>query len=545
MKMNMPSLTTILSVAFLGYMANSMWGIAQLYIPPSCPSGDKTCISSSLTEDAELSLILFTTTKMRPALGNDLKYLESFDIKVNEDKTTSSTVQFPKSVVKNGTMFLCVFAVPKLGKVDKKKDNWWQQSISGPDTSYTLTRLTQYSIPQAETFNLLGDEAKPVSGGTPQDRSRPVAHLRSKIAISVMSDRITMTPKQIPGDIGHVMQLTKNRKQYLPILFVDELTMRLKDLRIINSTDTSSEIEILYKPISFGKLRLFLQFSGALGSMHGMGFTDKDTDEVKGIFADTNLVLLLITFGVSAIHLLFDFLAFKNDVSFWRSKKTVEGLSRKTILWRAFSQTVIFFYLMDEETSLLVLIPAGVGALIEIWKVTKALHVQFSFSGGFSYGSDTADEASSAQLDDTAMKYLSWVLYPLCLCGAVYSLIFTPHKSWYSWTVQTTVNGVYAFGFLFMLPQLFLNYKLKSVAHLPWRSFMYKAFNTFIDDLFAFIITMPVAHRVACFRDDIVFMIYLYQRYLYPVDPNRIDTSVMMDEEPASSATTTDTKKDQ
>ena len=93
------------------------------------------------------------------------------------------------------------------------------------------------------------------------------------------------------------------------------------------------------------------------------------------------------------------------------------------------------------------------------------------------------------------------------------------------------MNGFYAFGFLFMLPQLFLNYKLKSVAHLPWyelgsvadseviflfllfrRAFMYKAFNTFIDDLFAFIITMPTAHRVACFRDDIVFLVYLYQR---------------------------------
>ena len=47
---------------------------------------------------------------------------------------------------------------------------------------------------------------------------------------------------------------------------------------------------------------------------------DKDTDEVKGIFADTNMVLLLVTFGVSAIHLLFDFLAFKNDISFWRGK---------------------------------------------------------------------------------------------------------------------------------------------------------------------------------------------------------------------------------
>merc|ERR1712112_680225 len=159
----------------------------------------------------------------------------------------------------------------------------------------------------------------------------------------------------------------------------------------------------------------------------------------------------------------------------------------------------------------------------------KALHVTVSMSG-IKFGEDSKVEANTAELDSVAMKYLSWVLYPLCIGGAMYSLLYTPHKSWYSWTIQTTVNGVYAFGFLFMLPQLFLNYKLKSVAHLPWRAFMYKAFNTFIDDLFAFIITMPTAHRVACFRDDIVFLIYLYQRYLYPVDKTRIDASGMIEE---------------
>lgn len=54
------------------------------------------------------------------------------------------------------------------------------------------------------------------------------------------------------------------------------------------------------------------------------------------------------------------------------------------------------------------------------------------------------------------------------------SLVYVPQKSWGSWLIKCLANCIYAFGFLFMLPQLFLNYKLKSVAHLPWRAFMYK-----------------------------------------------------------------------
>ena len=52
-----------------------------------------------------------------------------------------------------------------------------------------------------------------------------------------------------------------------------------------------------------------------------------------------------------------------------------------------------------------------------------------------------------------------------------------------------------------MTPQLFINYKLKSVAHLPWRMLSYKALNTFIDDMFAFVIKMPTMYRIGCFRD--------------------------------------------
>ncbi|KAF4529617.1 hypothetical protein B566_EDAN018027 [Ephemera danica] len=229
---------------------------------------------------------------------------------------------------------------------------------------------------------------------------------------------------------------------------------------------------------------------------------------------------MLRTYHCLLLQLLFDFLALKNDVSFWRHTRSLEGLSTRTVLWRAFSQAVVFFYLMDENTSLLVLVPAGLTALVELWKVKKCLRVQFSWQG-MTRGPQAEGEARTQQFDQQCMTYLKYFLWPACIAGAIYSLLYEPHKGWYSWTVHSLVRGVYAFGFLFMLPQLFVNYKLRSVAHLPWRAFMYKAFNTFIDDLFAFTISMPTAHRVACFRDDAVFLVYLYQRWLYPVDKKR------------------------
>lgn len=41
---------------------------------------------------------------------------------------------------------------------------------------------------------------------------------------------------------------------------------------------------------------------------------------------------------------------------------------------------------------------------------------------------ESEEEAKTRQYDEECMKYLSYLLYPLCFFGAIYSLIYQPHK---------------------------------------------------------------------------------------------------------------------
>ena len=90
-------------------------------------------------------------------------------------------------------------------------------------------------------------------------------------------------------------------------------------------------------------------------------------------------------------------------------------------------------------------------------QVTKAMHVTIDRSGPIPKlrfrNRDSYTNSKTAEYDDEAMKYLSWVLYPLVAGYGVYSLIYKSHKSWYSWILNSLVGAVYTFGFILMCPQ--------------------------------------------------------------------------------------------
>lgn len=58
---------------------------------------------------------------------------------------------------------------------------------------------------------------------------------------------------------------------------------------------------------------------------------DGESDELKRVLLEGNPYFLGITFFVSILHSVFDMLAFKNDIGFWKGKKNVEGLSVRTV----------------------------------------------------------------------------------------------------------------------------------------------------------------------------------------------------------------------
>ncbi|KAE8288587.1 Cleft lip and palate transmembrane protein 1-like protein [Larimichthys crocea] len=189
------------------------------------------------------------------------------------------------------------------------------------------------------------------------------------------------------------------------------------------------------------------------------------------------------------------------------------GMSRKSVLWRSLSTLLIFLHLL-EETSLLVLLPVGLGACVEVKKLDE-------------------EERKTVEYDTQASRYLSYLVYPLCISGAFFSLAYLRQKNYYSWLINSLVTGVYAFGFLSMAPQLFINHKLKSVSHLQGTVLMYRGVNTLISDLcscaslFSSSVSFSSSHQLSCFRDELLFFLYLYQRRRYAPKARRRESGTL------------------
>ena len=97
---------------------------------------------------------------------------------------------------------------------------------------------------------------------------------------------------------------------------------------------------------------------------------------------DTNIYLVITTFVVSVLHMIFEFLAFKNDIQFWNSKKdgkNLEGLSIRSVMTSIIQSVIVFLYVLDNDANKMIIFNIFVGMLIDFWKKHVCMLEQKSF----------------------------------------------------------------------------------------------------------------------------------------------------------------------
>ncbi|KAH3681877.1 hypothetical protein WICPIJ_007183 [Wickerhamomyces pijperi] len=466
---------------------------------------------------------------------------------VNNRYFSDLKVPLNENLRNNGTLYLHCY-IGKTGGSSSAEQIW----------GYKRFQLNTY-LPkkkEAKLHNLIagkeeegeGDQ-EPVPTEETQEIRPIVSYWHPNITIALTNPPEGLTSKKsIPDPIYQAVILDPlNRRdnltgqvcQYYPLMYQNKFWQLKQHMNIINSTLDSLQLNLNVEFSPFWKTQMLLLFQDSMtqqqdqsNSPFGASLSDgSEFDSFKKILIETNPYLLAITVTVSILHSLLEFLAFKNDISHWRKKKDNVGVSVRSIVANVVQQLITLLYLVDnsEGTSLMILGSQGVGILVEAWKITTIVNVEVKWDSAIPTVVITdkyelsETEQKTQEYDSIAFKYLYWVSVPLLLAYAVYSVVYKEHKSWYSFIITTLVGFVYTYGFLTLVPSVYINYRLKSVAHVPKKAMAYKVVNTFIDDLFAFVIKMPWLHRLATLRDDVIFFIYLYQCWIYRVDYERVN----------------------
>nr|CAG4645411.1 EOG090X032C [Lynceus sp. MCZ IZ 141354] len=456
----------------------------------------------------------------------------------NGDSTFTYEGKIPlsASVQNNGTIYLHAYVVRQGDSPDSKAQNYNARS-----TIHQVKQLNKYKKKKySKTQNLLtGETEQSIQDQNKTEKVEIISHWHPNLTINVVYDYTQWTRGAVPQPLDEFIEFVD--EYYKPILYFNDYWNLAKDYQPINDSFSELPLMLTFQPLSMMKWQLYAaqglrnkwaSGGGVTSILYGdqANESDEEQDTLKETMLETNPVLLGLTIVISLVHSVFEFLAFKNDIQFWKNRESLEGLSVRSVFFNVFQSVIVLLYVLDNETNTVIKISCAIGLAIEIWKIKKVVDVKLDRTQTFFglprivFAEKTSYVASQTkEYDMMAFKYLSWLLYPLLIGYAIYSLVYQEHKGWYSWVLSMLYGFLLTFGFIMMTPQLFINYKMKSVAHLPWRMLTYKALNTFIDDIFAFVIKMPTLYRLGCFRDDIVFFIFLYQRWIYRVDPHRVN----------------------
>lgn len=201
------------------------------------------------------------------------------------------SLSISKTTRNNGTLYIHTIVLPSKRN---NEDLSLNEAVRATDSTYLKNSITQYTIPKTSTFNLLNEEIK-------AKLVKPVTHLRTKYSILICNDKLNLPHSNIPYEVINLIRIN-NKKQFLPMLTQDFFQTRLRDLEEITPETKTAKVIFSYNPATIGKFKFLMQMQLTFHHFLSLGFTEKDVDEVKGVFADTNVYLLCATVFIGSVH---------------------------------------------------------------------------------------------------------------------------------------------------------------------------------------------------------------------------------------------------
>lgn len=199
----------------------------------------------------------------------------------------------------------------------------------------------------------------------------------------VMDDQLYPIHRPVRGD-GLVLKLyhagTSHGKVYhLPTFYVDDVALKYssqvqlappEDEKVHGPrppTSLSIQLSIISPQRHVFHRQLEIGFSMLENILNV-----NELDEIRHMISDEYIYRFILTQIITMIHIYLDYMAFRDEVSFYVGKKSMAGISFSSVLGRFICQFIIFLYLCDGgNTSWLVLGSIGSGVLVELWKVFK------------------------------------------------------------------------------------------------------------------------------------------------------------------------------
>ena len=337
----------------------AQWSYVPQAAAPMWPTGTEMDISMYISASVAMPPL---TSMPKESLLIEEKNFKFGDFIENREVHTEFKV--PKEVQQNATL-LAHFYVAQSGSV-------LDPTQPGYDTAkayHFIRPLSQYQPKKkiAKTRNLLSDMPEKDAVETEEEKKAPkivANYYHPNFTVSLIPDAgtvpyATMHPgprKYITLEATGARDATGQYGWYYPIVFTNTFWQLKKDMIELNDTVSTLPLHVKLNNVAHWKYNVFAAMdeniqanarAAAAGQSTPGGGDGSEMEMFKEIIIDSNSYLLAVTAVVSVLHMIFEMLAFKNDVQHWRKKKDNVGTSVRTILANVFMQGIIFLYLYD------------------------------------------------------------------------------------------------------------------------------------------------------------------------------------------------------